>query len=388
MRRKSPAPSAPSAPPRRARRGSGRATLADVAQVAGVSAQTVSRVLNSPATVPAATVSHVRAAIQQVGYVPNRLAGGLASGRSRLVAALVPAIASPVFLETLEALTQTLAAHGYQLMLGESGYDDADEIELLENLISRGPDGIVLTRVLASDAARERLARSGIPVVESWDLTATPVDMLIGFSHEAVGARVAQAMHERGVRRPALITGNDPRAQRRRKGYAEELARLGLLPEAATALATRTTTAPAIATAPAPATAPATAPAPAPALALLPTSVVNAPAPMGSGRRALADLLRRHPEIDGVFCSTDMLALGALIEARERGIAVPGQLAVIGFGDHVLAADTSPSLTTVRIDGRRIGTQAAEWIVQRAAGHAVIDRVQDIGFELIVRASA
>ncbi|OWT71498.1 MULTISPECIES: LacI family DNA-binding transcriptional regulator [unclassified Achromobacter] len=347
------------APPRRTRRGSGRATLADVARVAGVSAQTVSRVLNSPATVPEATVNHVRAAIQQVGYVPNRLAGGLASGRSRLVAALVPAIASPVFLETLEALTQTLAAHGYQLMLGESGYDDADEIELLENLISRGPDGIVLTRVLESEAARQRLARSGIPVVESWDLTATPVDMLIGFSHEAVGARVAQAMHERGVRCPALITGNDPRAQRRRQGYAEELARLGLLVSAG-----------------------------ADAMARLPTAVVNAPAPMGSGRRALADLLQRHPDIDGVFCSTDMLALGALIEAREHGIAVPDQLAVVGFGDHVLAADTSPALTTIRIDGRRIGTQAAEWIVQRAAGHAVSARVQDIGFELIVRASA
>ncbi len=350
----SPAPLVAPAPLRRTRRGSGRSTLADVARVAGVSAQTVSRVLNSPATVPEATVSHVRAAIEQVGYVPNRLAGGLASGRSRLVAALVPAIASPVFLETLEALTQTLAAHGYQLMLGESGYDDADEIELLENLISRGPDGIVLTRVLASEPARQRLARCGIPVVESWDLTATPVDMLIGFSHEAVGARVAQAMRDRGVRRPALITGNDPRAQRRRQGYAEELVRLGRLPSTS----------------------------------LLPAAVVDAPAPMGSGRRALADLLRQHPDIDGVFCSTDLLALGALIEARERGIAVPEQLAVVGFGDHPIAADTSPSLTTVRIDGRRIGTQAAEWIVQRAAGQRVDDRVQDIGFELITRASA
>nr|WP_255361975.1 LacI family DNA-binding transcriptional regulator [Bordetella sp. N] len=370
-------------PLRRARRGSGRATLADVAQVAGVSAQTVSRVLNSPAAVPEATVAHVRAAIQQVGYVPNRLAGGLASGRSRLVAALVPALASPVFLETLEALTQTLAAQGYQLMLGESGYDDADEIELLENLISRGPDGIVLTRVLESEAARQRLVRSGIPVVESWDLTTTPVDMLIGFSHEAVGARVAQAMHARGVRRPALITGNDPRAQRRRKGYAEELARLGLLLTAGVDAVGRAVSNPSLRSNGA-----VSAPIVDDPLSLLPTAVVDAPAPMGSGRRALADLLQRHPDIDGVFCSTDMLALGALTEARDRGIAVPDQLAVIGFGDHPIAADTSPSLTTVRIDGRRIGTQAAEWIMQRAAGQPVTDRIQDIGFDLIVRASA
>src|SRR5690606_13390218 len=92
-------------PPRRSRRGAGRATLADVARVAGVSAQTVSRVLNSPETVPPATLEHVRAAIDQVRYVPNRLAGSLASGRSKLVAALVPTIASPVFQETIHALT-------------------------------------------------------------------------------------------------------------------------------------------------------------------------------------------------------------------------------------------------------------------------------------------
>lgn len=341
-------------PPRRTRRGSGRVTLADVARVAGVSAQTVSRVLNNPQSVPPATLAHVRAAIAQVRYVPNRLAGGLASGRSKLVAALVPAIASPVFLETLEALTQTLAAQGYQLMLGESGYDDADEVELLENLISRGPDGIVLTRVVQSELARQRLAASGIPVVETWDLTEKPVDMLIGFSHEHVGAQVADLMVERGVRAPALISGNDPRARRRQKGYLRRLVERGLFQNEVD----------------------------------VPVAEVNAPAPMGHGRRALRDLLSRQVAIDGVFCSTDMLALGALIEAKEHGMVVPNQLAVVGFGDLLIAPDTSPALTTVRIDGRRMGTLAAQLIIQRSSGAAVTERVHDIGFELVIRDSA
>ncbi|MCD2513644.1 LacI family DNA-binding transcriptional regulator [Comamonas endophytica] len=343
----------PAAASKRPRRGSGRVTLAEVAAVAGVSAQTVSRVLNGPQNVPAATVDRVRAAIAQVGYVPNRMAGGLASGRSKLVAALVPALASPVFQETIESLIRSLAANGYQLMLGESGYDDVDEVQLLENLISRGPDGIVLTRVLQSGLARERLASSGIPVVETWDLTPDPVDMLVGFSHEQVGAGVADLMIAHGIRQPALVTGNDPRARRRRQGYARRFVERGCLASVSD----------------------------------LPVAEVEAPAPLGSGRRALARLIDSGRAFDGVFCSTDMLALGVLMEAGARKLEVPGRLGVVGFGDLVFAADTTPALTTVRIDGRRMGQLAAQLIMQRAQGQAVAEPVHDIGFELVLRDS-
>ncbi|GAB3074972.1 LacI family DNA-binding transcriptional regulator [Bordetella muralis] len=286
--------------------------------------------------------------------MPNRLAGSLASGRSKLVAALVPTIASPVFQETIHALTQALAAKGYQLMLGESGFDDADEIELLENLISRGPDGIVLTRVVQSELARQRLASSGIPVVETWDLTDTPVDMLIGFSHENVGAAVADLLIDRGSKTPALISGNDPRARRRRAGFVNRLIARGAIR----------------------------------AEADLPVVEISAPAHFGDGRRAFVDLLTRDMHVDGLWCSTDALALGALIEAKERNIAVPDRLAVVGFGDQVTSPYTSPALTTVRIDGRKIGQLAAQFILERARGERVLERIQDIGFEVIRRASA
>src|SRR5712664_365459 len=106
---------------RRGRRGSGGLTLTDVARLAGVSPITVSRALNTPEQLTAETLARVQEAVARTGYVPNRLAGGLASSKSRLVAALVPTIASPVFLETIESLTETLDEAGYQLMLGQSG---------------------------------------------------------------------------------------------------------------------------------------------------------------------------------------------------------------------------------------------------------------------------
>ena len=136
------------APPRRARRGSGAVTLHDVAKLAGVAPITASRALNSPEQVSDEVRRKVTEAIARTGYVPNILAGGLASSRSRLVAAVVPTISGPVFLETIRALTDALAERGYQLMLGQSGYVGNREDALLGAIIGRRPDGIVLTGIL------------------------------------------------------------------------------------------------------------------------------------------------------------------------------------------------------------------------------------------------
>src|ERR1043165_9184671 len=121
------------------------ATVKDVARIAGVSAITVSRALNSPASLSADTMKRVRRAIERTGYVPNLLAGGLRSARSRLVAAVVPTVAGPVFLDTIQALTDALDEHGYQLMLGQSGYRVSREDALLDAIIGRRPVGMVLT---------------------------------------------------------------------------------------------------------------------------------------------------------------------------------------------------------------------------------------------------
>lgn len=337
--------------PRRSRRGLGGMTLRDVAALAGVSMITASRALNSPQQVSPAALARVREAVERTGYVPNRVAGGLASSRSHLVAAVVPTIVGPVFLETVESLTESLAAAGYQLMLGQSGYAGSREDALLEAIIGRRPDGIVLTGIMHTPEGRRRLLASKIPIVETWDLTPTPIDMVIGFSHEGIGAAVAEYFHRRGRRRLAIISADDERGLRRKAGFVQAAARL------------------------------------AGTNAALPAVLVAAPTALGAGRRALSDLFRQEPGADAVFCSSDMLALGVLIEARCQGIAVPERLAVVGFGDLPLAADFEPALTSVRVDGTAIGRLAARYIVDRAEGRAVDGRVIDVGFSIIERAS-
>ena len=336
-------------PKKRSRRSSGSVTLHDVARLAGVAPITASRALNTPEQVSPEVLRRVGDAVARTGYVPNLLAGGLASRRSRLVAAVVPTISGFVFLESVQALTEALAERGYQLMLGQAGYAGSREDALLEAIIGRRPDGIVLTGIMHSAQGRKRLQASGIPVVETWDLTPTPIDMLVGFSHVDVGRTVANFLQAIGRRRLAVVAGDDERAKRRCAAFQAAARELGL-PE-------------------------------------VPAVFVPAPTTLKRGREALADLLRGARDIDAVFCSSDLLGLGVLTQARVMGVAVPKQLAVVGFGDLEFAADLNPALTTVHIKGAAIGRQAAQFIVDRAEGREVGTKVVDIGFSIIERES-
>jgi LacI family gluconate utilization system Gnt-I transcriptional repressor len=343
------------APARRTRRRSGAVTLHDVAKLAGVAPITASRALNHPGQVSDEVRERVAEAVANTGYVPNLLAGGLASTRSRLIAAIVPTITGPVFTPTIAALTEALAAEGYQLMLGQSGYDGQREDALLDAIIGRRPDGLVLTGVMHSKQGRQRLLAAGFPVIETWDLTPTPIDLLVGFSHAEVGRAVADFLRARARQRLAVVTGSDERAVRRTHAFVAATRGHGLAE----------------------------------------VQVVTVPAPttMLSGRKAMAQLLSTKPRgakkgVDAVFCSSDLLALGVMTQARAQALDVPREIAVVGFGDLDFAAAALPSLTTVRIDGHAIGRQAARFIVERAQGREVNPRVVDIGFSIVERDSA
>lgn len=327
-------------------------TLADIAAEVGVTKITVSRALNTPDQVSPKTLEKVRAAIRRQGYTPNLLAGSLSSNRSKLIVALVPAIAGAMFTATMESVARHLQDQGYQLLIGQAGYDDAREDDLLAAVIGRRPDGIILTGIVHSADVRRKLRAARIPVVETWDLTDKPIDMLVGFSHPAIGTAAAEYLYKRGCRRPAIISPDDRRARLRAEAFAETFRRLSGKSRS------------------------------------IPVVEAPAPTPMGDGRSGLSNLLRDHPDIDGVFCGSDNLALGALIEAKARGIAVPKQLKVIGYGDLAFAKDTDPPLTSVRTDGAGIGRIAAEMLIARATGRAPKQKLVDIGFTIIERDSA
>jgi LacI family gluconate utilization system Gnt-I transcriptional repressor len=328
-------------------RSTGSVTLAHVAMLAGVSPITVSRVVNRPELVTAETLEHVRQVIDRTGYVPNMLAGGLASRRSRLVAAIVPSITNAIFVDSVQAFNDRMWEAGYQVLLGLSGYPATREDALLAAVLSRRPDAVLLTGINHSPEVRQRLLAARIPIVETWDMTPTPIDMLVGFSHEKVGEAVARHLLAKGHRRLGLVTADDERALARCRGFLTEIARTGA--------------------------------------GEVETVTIAAPSTLTQGRQGLAQLLDRGRGLTAVFCSSDLLAHGALEETRARKIDVPVALAIIGFGGLEFTEHTFPALSSVAVDRAGIGRMAAEEILARIEGDAKPGKVIDVGFTIIDR---
>ncbi|KQQ74919.1 LacI family DNA-binding transcriptional regulator [Rhizobium sp. CFBP 8752] len=325
-------------------------TLADIAKLAGVSPVTVSRAINTPALVKPRTLEAIEKVIARTGYVPNLLAGGLASRRTRLIAAIVPSVASTIFAETIEGLNAELVSAGYQLLLGLSGYEPARELELTRAILARRPDGVILTGITHLKETRAMLTGAGLPIVEIWDSTPSPLDTAVGFSHAAVGALVAEHLLIRGYDRYAQVGANDPRAVQRRDGFVSRLRGVADVE--------------------------------------LPDLEMNSPSTFRDGRLAMAQLLDRGKGTLGVFCSSDVVAHGALAEAYARGCRMPDELAIVGFGDFDFAPHTHPPLTTVRIDRRDIGTKAAQSILRKIAGGKDVEAMINIDFHIVVRGTA
>lgn len=336
--------------PAQIRRGSG-VTMAEVGRLAGVSQVTVSRALSSPGKVSPETLQRIQDAIARTGYVPNAVAGALASNKSNLIAALVPSVTNIVYSSMLHAFSDIMWGHGYQIMLSETGFDLEREEKAIATHLSRRPDAILLTGTRHSAGARRMLLNAGIPVVEVWDISDTPVDCCVGFSHVGAGQAAADFAIEAGYSHAATITASDERAVRRRDAFATRFGKH------------------------------------------VSTQVrgvdFSASATLGLGRQALSQLIEQGLEPGTVlFCSSDQFAQGVLIEANARGLSVPRDVAVIGFGDQEFAAMTEPALTSIRIDRQILGQVAANALVDRFAASASLQAVHDVGFELVRRASA
>ena len=324
--------------------------ITDVAAAAGVAPMTVSRVINTPDRVSPQTTARVRAAIERLGYVPNLIAGGLSSRKSRMVAAIVPTIAHPMFAGLVQAFSASMRQAGYQVMLSISGYDSPDDEALFRALLGRRPDALLITGSGYSPAALQLLIEARIPVVEIWDLSSRPIDMLIGFDHNKVGAEVAGFLRARGHDRFAVLGAGDPRGLSRARGFAEAVTAAGG--------------------------------------ALVLRQTIDPPSTIAAGRRALAPLLPLLEPRCAMFCTSDMLAVGIITEARVRGIAVPAQLAVCGFGNLEMGEMNEPALTSVSLQGVGTGRSAAAFLLRRLAGEDPrdTDRIQ-VPFHIIERAT-
>jgi LacI family transcriptional regulator, gluconate utilization system Gnt-I transcriptional repressor len=370
-----PAPGVPDSPPARSRRGHGRVTLQDVAAIAGVTSITVSRYLREPGVVAPATAQRIQTVLSATGYVPNKQAGQLASGHSRMVAAIIPSISNSIFSETVQGLSDTLQASGYELMLASSGYSLEREEAQIRAVLAWSPSALVVTgrhhttgALLLLNAAN----RNGTPVIEVWDQPAVPestteavsLDSIsqVGFNHHAVGRAMAEHLLSRGHRQLAYVDSGveeDFRAHERGAGF-----------RAAARAHTRTSRRD-------------------------PATVKLIKPPAGDafecGRLALAQIialpdLSALANITAAAFANDHLACGALLEAQARGIQVPAQLALMGFGDFPISRQLQPPLTTVSPPRFDIGVQAAQ-VLLAALQTGTLPANRALGWGMQIRAS-
>lgn len=325
----------------------------DVAARAGVSRITVSRVYREPDSVSEETRRKVERAAAAIGFVPNRMASALRSGVSNVVAAIVPSLQNSLFVQTLQGLSDGLSAKGLVLSIGLADFSHEQEFHVATELATLKLRGLVLIATEHGPHMKRLIKQAPYPVVEVGDLRERPAAHVVSFSNEQASKEMTSHFIERGYRRIAFATlpmVRSERARQRFAGYRAALAEAGIGYD--------------------------------------PKLLVEAEAGHKSSAAALASLLDSGTRVDAYFGCGDVLAIGALIEARRRGMKVPDDLAIASFDDHDICQITDPPLTAMAIPRYDIGLQCAQVIVE--AKVPVVKgakQVRDLGFQLVVRES-
>lgn len=317
-------------------------TMKDVAHAAGVSVMTVSRAFKQDASVGEATRKKIRETADTLGYVFDTTAANLRTQRSDYVAVTIPSLNNANFAATVVALTNKLSAEGYQVLLGHTNYDIDREEALITQFLRRRPEAIVVTGGHHTDKTRQVLAGAGVPVIETWDIPQEPIGHVVGFSNEATMQLLVDHLVGQGRRRITFMGGDsesDTRGQDRRAGFQAAMISHGLGSD----------------------------------------RVVGSGAPqkpMQKGAHAMGQLLELFPDTDAVICVSDLVGFGALSECQRRGISVPGQIAIAGFGAYDISQVCVPTLTTIDPKPTEIGEATAALVLELLGGaRDISDRI-------------
>jgi len=307
-------------------------TLRDVSEASGVSEMTVSRVLRNRGDVSQATRDKVLLAAKRLGYVPNKIAGALASQRVNLVAVIIPSLGNMVFPEVLTSIGRALEDTALQPVVGVTDYLPDKEERVLYEMLSWRPSGIIVAGLEHTEASRAMLRAAGIPVVEIMDVDGTPVDSMVGISHRRAGREMGRAILKEGYRRIGFMGTKMPldhRARKRFEGLVEVLAKGGV--------------------------------------ELADQEFYSGGSALAKGREMTRAMLDRTPDLDFLYYSNDLIGAGGLLWLLEQGVDIPGQIGLAGFNGVELLQGLPRQLATMDACRSEIGRLAAEIISRRVS---------------------
>ena len=304
-------------------------TLRDVSQASGVSEMTVSRVLRNRGDVSQNTRDKVLLVAKQLGYVPNKIAGALASQRVNLVAVIIPSLSNMVFPEVMTGISEVLETTDLQPVVGVTDYLPEKEERVLYEMLSWRPSGVIIAGLEHSETSAMMLKTSGIPVVEIMDIDGSPVDAMVGISHRRAGREMAVSILKAGYRKIGFLGTKMPldhRARKRFEGFTEALAKSGV--------------------------------------EVTDQEFYSGGSALVKGREMTQELLRRNPNLDFLYFSNDLIGAGGLLYLIEKGISIPNQIGLAGFNGVELLKGLPRQLATMDACRSEIGRKAAEMIVQ------------------------
>ncbi|MFN2307179.1 MAG: LacI family DNA-binding transcriptional regulator [Paracoccaceae bacterium] len=308
-------------------------TLRDVSEASGVSEMTVSRVLRGKGDVSAATRARVQEAAKTLGYVPNRIAGSLASQRVNLVAVIIPSLGNMVFPEVLSGISETLEDTPLQPVIGVTDYLPEKEEKVLFEMLSWRPSGVIIAGLEHSDASRRMLEQAAIPVVEIMDTDGEPIDACVGISHRMAGRKMAEAIVAAGYRKIGFMGTKMPldhRARKRFEGFTRQLAKSGI--------------------------------------EIMDQEFYSGGSALAKGGEMTAAMLSRSPDLDFLYYSNDMIGAGGLLHLLSNGADIPAGIGLAAFNGVDLLDGLPLQLATMDACRREIGQRSAKLLIERLAG--------------------
>jgi LacI family gluconate utilization system Gnt-I transcriptional repressor len=325
------------APPEKTSEGG--TTLTDVARAAKVGESTASRVLRNKGSFSENARVRVLNAARKLNYVPNRIAGTLASTDSHLVGVIIPGVTTTFFPDLLLGANSVLEAAGFQSVISVTEYDAAREEKLIESLLSWRPAGILVTGLEHTERGRGMLKASRTRIVELGDIDGQGIDIVVGFSNRAAGYAAARYLIKRKFRRIGYVGNQSTRAGKRYQGFKAALADADM--------------------------------------SLTDEQITPGLASIKAGRDGLMRLLSRGSKLDVVYFANDDMAIGGYFHCLAKGIAVPEQLALMGHNGSDEGQLMPHPLSTIRAPRLAVGQVGAKLLLSDGPPQVI-----DLGFEL------
>ncbi len=329
-----------------------RSTIRDVAKKAKVSVATVSRVLNAPDQVRGVTRNKVLKAMEQCHYVYNALAGSLSARRTSTLGVIIPTITNPIFAMVTKGIQDFAAVKGYSIILGNTDYNEENEMQLLHLFQEKRTDGVILNGPWRNASIVPHIKNTKLPFVITWQTVKDKEVNFVAFDNFKGAYRIVEYLISLGHRRIGMIAGKfsvSERAVMRWQAYRKCLADHHIPYD--------------------------------------PDLVLEKGYTYSDGKEAMARLLMLPSPPSAVFCGNDILAIGAMVFAKEKGLHIPGDLSVVGFDDMEISAYYDPPLTTMAVPAYEMGRLAAKILIENIQGEGKTPQQYILDTNLIVRGS-